>query len=826
MAEAITIPSPSVFLSSPVESASSHPPVVATTSTTTNPSTTPPPVASPKEAPRRRSHAPKPKPVDAAPNPPPNGVTKRKQSKSRNGCSTCKAKRLKCDETKPTCQQCARRSVPCGGYKKDFKWRPFEEASFTGSKPPQPAKQSKASSPPNEAPTVTAANPQSPPVADVSPQTSLPSDVRFAPPFASSQQSAAPVQQSMLEFSFPTPGAFPPGSSPIAARPEPAAIDPLEPGSTTSTTSMFNDADTVDTVPSVNTAISSLSSGQSPRLVDLLLPGTDPNAPPHEYMPWEAQFPGADAMFPHPPYFGHGPNVMEDDGDIEEIMRPLASHGINPDHEAWVMRLPTPLPSGDFGRTTPRPPEPFPAFLHEPRVAMDSPEMTAMLFDRQTCGILSLKNGPSENPWRSLIWPLAQDSPALFHAIASMTNFHMSKQNSRLRVLGIEHMRSSIEHLATGIGSMHLDAAIATTLALAFAETWDQQTSTGIDHIKGAKILVQQALARHQRAPSQGDNLARFKFLCNTWVYMDVTARLTSMDDDESNDFDAIASLFAGPFEFEAQLDPLMGCGSTLFPIIGHVANLVRRVRRSESNSPSIISQAMELKTQLEDWVPQAYFEVPEDPTSHIQHSLQTAEAYRWATLLYLHQAVPEIPSLSSAELAKKVLIYLATVPLTSRAVIVHIYPLTAAGSEATGEDRQWVQDRWESMSTRMVIGIVDRCLDICKEVWARRDAYEARVRPRMTVATKSSNIKGSISPRNDMLDEPLRWNENFVGDRRNRRPTGMGRFDMSMPLNAEKPRASATDAGSGLEDREYTVRGRLHWLGVMKDWGWEVLLG
>ena len=48
------------------------------------------------------------------------------------GCITCKAKRLKCDETKPTCQQCARRSVACGGYKKDFKWRPFEETSFTG----------------------------------------------------------------------------------------------------------------------------------------------------------------------------------------------------------------------------------------------------------------------------------------------------------------------------------------------------------------------------------------------------------------------------------------------------------------------------------------------------------------------------------------------------------------------------------------------------------------------------------------------------------------------------------------------------------------------
>ena len=46
------------------------------------------------------------------------------------GCITCKAKRLKCDETKPTCQQCLKRAVTCGGYKKDFKWRPFEEATF------------------------------------------------------------------------------------------------------------------------------------------------------------------------------------------------------------------------------------------------------------------------------------------------------------------------------------------------------------------------------------------------------------------------------------------------------------------------------------------------------------------------------------------------------------------------------------------------------------------------------------------------------------------------------------------------------------------------
>lgn len=53
------------------------------------------------------------------------------------GCITCKAKRLKCDETKPTCQQCHKRGVECGGFKKDYKWRPFEEMSFTN-KPAAP----------------------------------------------------------------------------------------------------------------------------------------------------------------------------------------------------------------------------------------------------------------------------------------------------------------------------------------------------------------------------------------------------------------------------------------------------------------------------------------------------------------------------------------------------------------------------------------------------------------------------------------------------------------------------------------------------------------
>lgn len=44
-----------------------------------------------------------------------NSGTKRKyHSKSRKGCSTCKRRRVKCDETKPKCNNCSRMKLDCG----------------------------------------------------------------------------------------------------------------------------------------------------------------------------------------------------------------------------------------------------------------------------------------------------------------------------------------------------------------------------------------------------------------------------------------------------------------------------------------------------------------------------------------------------------------------------------------------------------------------------------------------------------------------------------------------------------------------------------------
>ena len=485
--------------------------------------------------------------------------------------------------------------------------------------------------------------------------------------------------------------------------------------------------------------------------------------------------------------------LLEGDGeDVEEIMRES-----EPSMEQWLTQNSGQglFPQGEID-----------AMINLPRwpnFGFGSQEMLVLRFDRLTCGILSVKDGMHENPWRTLIWPLAKDSPALYHAIFSLAAFHSCKENPEMRVHGVDHMRQSITFMVQDIQNMRTDAALATSLALAFADTWDQHTKTCIEHLRGAKALVSQVLRAGMQNGFGGIELERVRFLYNTWLYMDVIARLTSRD--ECGDQDVEFSLFHLPKDAVHEIDPLMGCAATLFPLINQVARLIQRVRKSETNSISLISQAIELKRLVEQWEPPSLFEPPEDPTSEVQHSIQTAHAYQWATLLYLHQAVPEMPSEPASELAKRVLILLATVPASSRTTIIQMFPLLAAGCEAEEEeDRTWILNRWMVIQSRLMLGGIDRCLEVVREVWARRDAFNAE--------KQSRQLPGPGRPGSYVVMENTSMN--------------------GPPQNAPKQRTSSTStlnprrnsAVSPLDNIEFekTVRGKLHWVNIMEEWGWE----
>jgi hypothetical protein len=493
--------------------------------------------------------------------------------------------------------------------------------------------------------------------------------------------------------------------------------------------------------------------------------------------------------------------LEEENDDIEDIIR-QSDPGLGP----WNFQIAEPK-SFDFNDIS---------IPSSPSLPPESPEMLVMRFDKLTCGILSIKDGATENPWRTLIWPLAKNTPALYHAIFALAAFHSGRDNPHLRVQGVKHMRQSINSLVGQIQNMRADTALATSLALAFADTWDQHTRTCIQHLRGAKALMSQVVATGMQGDVSKDELDRIRFLYNTWSYMDVIARLTSLDDCGPRNWDS--SMFELPRNAVHDIDPLMGCATTLYPLMSRVAKLIQHVRKSSSNTVSIVAQAMELKGLIEDWVPPRWFEPPEDPHSEVQHSIQVAHAYRWAILLYLHQAVPEIPSEPADELAKRVLILLATVPYTSRTTIIQVFPLLAAGSEVDADDdRKWVLDRWTTIQARLMLGGVDRCLEVLKEVWNRRDKMNARRDQEMAHSRRTESIS---SADNENLDSTF-CNSAFGSYNMNsaRRTSIAGQ--PRQPASRSARRGSAL---SSLENIEFerTVRGKLHWVNVMAEWGWE----
>jgi len=758
---------------------------------------------------------------------------------------TCKKKRLKCDETKPTCVQCEKRSVECEGYKKDYKWRSFEETN----------KQSRV----GKAKKVQVAAFQ----AGFEPQeVSKPAPVsETAHSHSKDQASSSPGLQHAFSsakhaFNGPPPSRQTNALTSSPRRFSPSQFEPLpilNPGFSPS------DFDLPSPFPSSSnrqqglqehgSSSPSLSTG-SPNLADLLLPGTKLRQPPD---PSEMRPPMSPLPYqPGPMVLNGSPGmaVSNDEEFDEEVVRDrMPSAPSNTSESRWTFRASSPAvseASSTSSKSTNM------SLIRAPPLDLSSPEMLMLRFDRETCGILSVKDGPSENPWRTLVWPLAKDSQALYHAISSMAALHGTADNPQLRLVGMAHMTKSISRLSAEMSQMSLDQALATALALALGEGWDDKISTGVQHLKGARTLLNSALVQRSRnlQPRQRnqEEARRLRFLCNTYVYLDVIARLSSSDEQESLDLETILDIVDQPFgTMEVEVDPLMGCATTLFPLIGRVASLIQQVRKTSTNSLIVVSEANELREQLLRWQPPDinFVEQPEDPTSDVRHAVQTAEAYRRAILLHLHQAVPEISSESAHAQAKNILTTLAGTPLSSRTLIVQIFPLLVGSCEMVAlEDRQWVTQRWQAMLRRLSIVNVSSCWKLVQEVWRRRDSHIQDQARRLAAKPAGRNVSpGLFIPPNlkrkmptadavtddDFFDTFGQENVSLrdcIGRPLKRRMTFGASTNLSSghildghmtPLHRRH-----TDISISNLEPQYTVRGNLHWLGVMAGWDWE----
>ena len=339
-------------------------------------------------------------------------------------------------------------------------------------------------------------------------------------------------------------------------------------------------------------------------------------------------------------------------------------------------------------------------------------------------------NKSTESAWHTLIMPLTQKCEALYHAAKALTCFQESHEQNSLKEEGLVHERYAIQKLACEIDGFTNISAVATSLLLASLEPWEEGIAPANKYLKGAKLLINEALRGHFRTASVGIEYTRLKVLYNTWLCLDVIFRLTCLNDRELGDFTEASTMIPSNSVYDNNLDPLGGCIPSLFPIIGQGAELIHWIRSGAVTSAQMVPQALKIWVMLEKWSPSAATMIAKKRDPYSLEILRIADAYRFTMFLFISQAVPELASPPATFLAGRVLEHIAAVHVNPKTAMLQIFPLLAASGEiADVEGRNWVIVRWRSIArVRPDLSIaVGRCTAIIEEVWRRRDGFEAQ---------------------------------------------------------------------------------------------------
>ena len=545
------------------------------------------------------------------------------QTKTRGGCATCKAKRLKCDEGKPECRRCVQKGIPCGGYEQKLKWKFFEDS-----------------------PELRKINAREEHRAEGKRQRR-----------SSSASAASPAPSQVFDFD-----AFNP--------------DPVE----ECTENLFDGIALYDS-----------------------------KTKPMKFS---------------------SPQKTDTEDDVFDTLSPGAASSLlsDLDSSSWEQALVEPSNALTIPQSYSWPP------IHMPLNKMDQ---LLHFYDIRTCGILSVSDALSENGWRDLLLPMALSNDALCNALQALTAFHMASLKPELRLQGIKHARQSMEKLSTAISapsSSGLLTTIATTLVLCMAEVWDKKVTHGNAHVQGAHQLIQ----RHLTSNAWRTNLNRreMSFLFNTFLYMDVISSLTNdtVPLSAALSTQPIKSPQLGPSKVE--IDPLLGCSVSLFPILAKaiaLANMLRNYDFSlhlDQKAISYLSQAITVRDELIEWTlppndPDAFTWVPNDPNCDLNDIIMSAEAYRLCGLLYLYNALPPIvceQHTPPSKLTLQILNILKGIPASSKTMTVHIWPTIAASVDAIGRDRLWIEERFNQMRRQLCLGNCDSAWEVIVECWRRRD--------------------------------------------------------------------------------------------------------
>ncbi|PVH78699.1 hypothetical protein DL98DRAFT_590048 [Cadophora sp. DSE1049] len=321
------------------------------------------------------------------------------------------------------------------------------------------------------------------------------------------------------------------------------------------------------------------------------------------------------------------------------------------------------------------------------------------------------------NGFRTVLLPNALSlqslaSQSLHEAILALSALHL-----RGRQAAIEHKLNSIRLLSQSIQaneSQHV-GQFGTCMMLCVSDVFDAVDGSWYSHMRAADTISH--LIRAQHTPEDPSAY----FLTSWLAYHKILSDFSRMPDetDRGNmvpklpDENSRSQIIIGSLGCSMQVLECISC-------INHLANIInkspsQRLPHQFSSMPALLEAQLESLQQTPRFVHEAV-------SGRLDESriMNTAELYRAAALIYLHQSVNGTP-VDCPQLS--LLIAHALHILRTLGICTSPWPLFIIACEVTGdEQRVMILETLDKMQKERRIGNVEIMRNIIEAVWKRAD--------------------------------------------------------------------------------------------------------
>ncbi|KZF19158.1 hypothetical protein L228DRAFT_263924 [Xylona heveae TC161] len=513
--------------------------------------------------------------------------------KSRNGCTRCKDKRLKCDERKPACDRCVRRGLTCPGYVQPLRWSTKYEI-FSPNKRGNSSRSLDTKPKPVSA---TRAVEENSPISQLSGTASEDRDEMSTIGIEDWPVIGSSLEDESLEFDSSLDFDFDPILSHFLNGPE--SLPPNQ---------MFEDLHSrPDPSPSQPLGGSVLREAFSP-----LVPVSTPRTEIEDHLPPTKHDQHDQSV------------VLSRPHQLDEFQKSPAS-----DHT--VMTFPI------------------------DRSLTPTSLMLIEYYFKEVAAIFSCYDSQM-NPFRTTVSRMWNSSPSMYHAMQSMAAACLADDFPQLNGIGVQLRREAAASLQTELNAPNVDnKSLLALIMLGQTASWHNPKDLGIAEFNQAKQIINSMLSKRYSGQSGGDS-RNLQFFSESIIYWEMLLSYVTESDQlglpasEISRADTLTPNFV-PHPWtgiarEAQL--------TVYEIGKLIRGERMRVRMRKFTSRADIEQiqqaisiAQTLEERLLTMTCPAENAVinPKDDRTPVRHLLDIAEVYRCIGLLQLYRVFPDLLS-------------------------------------------------------------------------------------------------------------------------------------------------------------------------------------